>query len=172
MTPAPGSTALFEVSAADVADTSDDCYTPRWIFDATGLTFDMDVAAPVDPSRRTCPARRYLTPVEDGLAAPWDGLVWMNPPYSRCTPWVERFAAHHHGLALLPAVKEVYWLGSLLRCADAITLIGADFGRPDGSVKAPPLLILAACGSVSVDALGRIATADKYVRGAYHVRPA
>ena len=67
-------TALFDVSPADVADTSDDCYTPRWIFDAAGLVFDMDVAAPVDPSRRTCPAAQYLTPVEDGLAQPWTGL--------------------------------------------------------------------------------------------------
>ena len=54
----------------------------------------------------------------------------MNPPYSHCSPWVERFAAHRSGLALLPAVKEVYWLGTLLGCADALTLIGADFGRP------------------------------------------
>lgn len=164
-------TLLFDLSAADVAYTSDDCYTPRWIFDAAGLVFDMDVAAPVDPARRTCPARRYLTPVEDGLEQPWDGLVWMNPPYSHCSPWVERFAAHRHGLALLPAVKEVYWLGTLLGCADALTLIGADFGRPEGPTKKPPLLILAACGPVAVDALARVAAADKYVRGAYHVRP-
>ncbi len=162
---------LFDVGAGDVAATSDDCYTPRWIFDAAGLMFDMDVAAPVDPTRRTCPAVRYLTPVEDGLSQPWDGLVWMNPPYSRCSPWVERFVSHCCGLALLPAVKEVYWLGSLLGCADAVTLIGADFARPDGSVKAPPLLILAACGPASVSALARVAGADKYVRGAYHVRP-
>ena len=26
--------------------TSDDCYTPRWVFDAMGLEFDLDVAAP------------------------------------------------------------------------------------------------------------------------------
>lgn len=165
-------TTLFEVSPGDVADTSDDCYTPRWIFDAAGLVFDMDVAAPVDPSRRTCPARRYLTPVEDGLRQPWDGLVWMNPPYSHCSPWVERFALHRCGLALLPAVKEVYWLGWLLGCADAIALIGADFARPDGSVRKPPLLILAGCGPVAAEAVGRVAAADKYIGGAYHARPA
>jgi len=164
--------ALFDIGTDDVAGTSDDCYTPPWVFEAAGLTFDMDVAAPVNPAQRTCPARRYLTPVEDGLAMPWDGLVWMNPPYSRCTPWVEKFARHGHGLALLPAVKEVYWLGALLGCADAVTLIGAEFGRPDGSVKAPPLLILAACGPESVRAVSRVAAADKYVRGAYLVRPA
>jgi hypothetical protein len=164
-------TLLFDMSPADVADTSDDCYTPRWIFDASGLTFDLDVAAPANPAFRTCPAKRYLTPVEDGLCQPWEGLIWMNPPYSRCSPWVERFARHRCGLALLPAVKEVYWLGWLLECADAVTLIGADFARPDGSVKAPPLLILAGCGQAAAEAVGRVSAADKYVQGAYHVRP-
>ena len=94
---------LFEVGAGGVADTNDDWYTPPWVFDAAGIVFDLDVAAPVDPSRRTCPARSYLTPVEDGLAQPWQGVVWMNPPFSGSRPWVERFAEHRSGLALLPA---------------------------------------------------------------------
>jgi hypothetical protein len=163
---------LFDIGPSDVASTSDDYYTPRWIFDAAGLVFDLDVAAPVDPARRTCPARRYLTPVEDGLAQPWEGLVWMNPPYSAPRLWVDRFVQHHHGLALLPTPKGTPWLGSLLRCADSMTLLTVDFGRPDGSKGALPyLLILAGCGPVAADAVGRVAAADKYVRGAYHVRP-
>jgi hypothetical protein len=163
---------LFEVSPADVADTSDDYYTPRWIFDAAGLVFDMDVAAPVDPARRTCPARRYLTPVDDGLTRPWDGLVWMNPPFSGSRQWVERFAGHRDGLALLPAVKGRRWNGDLMRAADAIALITTDFIGPDGSARMMPYaLILAGCGPVAVEAVGRVAAADKYVRGAYHVRP-
>jgi hypothetical protein len=165
-------TALFEVSAADVADTSDDYYTPRWIFDAAGLLFDMDVAAPLDPSRRTCPARRYLTPVEDGLNQPWEGLVWMNPPYSKPRRWIERFAEHRAGLALLPAARDTAWLGTLMHCADAITLLSVHFGRPDGSVAGCRFsLILAACGEIAVDALSRVAAADRCIRGAYHVRP-
>lgn len=66
-------TMLFDVTAADVADTNDDWYTPPWLFEAAGLMFDFDVAAPVDPSRRTCPARAFLTPIEDGLAQEWGG---------------------------------------------------------------------------------------------------
>ena len=169
-----GVTALFEVSATDVADTSDDYYTPRWIFDAAGLVFDLDVAAPVDPHRRTCPARSYLTPVEDGLRTPWEGLVWMNPPYSRPGPWVEMFARHRHGLALCPATKRARWLGPLLNCADAVALLTVgDFGRPDGCTKGEiaSLLILAGCGPVAAGAVARVAAADKYVQGAYHVRP-
>jgi DNA N-6-adenine-methyltransferase (Dam) len=165
-------TALFEVSAADVADTNDDYYTPRWIFEAAGLVFDMDVSAPVDPSRRTCPALRYLTPVEDGLAQPWDGLVWMNPPYSNISPWVDRFAAHGSGLALLPVLKRCLWMGVLLRSADALALISAYFGRPDGNPAKPSFpLMLIGCGSAAIEAVGQIAAVDKYIGGAYHVRP-
>jgi hypothetical protein len=165
-------TSLFEVSPADVADTTNDYYTPPWIFEAAGLIFDIDVAAPVDPARRTCPARRYLTPVEDGLTEPWDGLVWMNPPYSNISPWVDRFAAHKSGLALLPVLKQCLWMGVLLRSADGLALVSAYFGRPDGRPGKPSFpLMLAACGPEAVDALGRVAMADRYARGAYHVRP-
>jgi hypothetical protein len=166
-------TTLFEVGAADVAGTSDDCYTPHWIFNAAGLVFDMDVSAPVDPDRRTCPATRYLTPIEDGLSQPWEGLVWMNPPFSNLRAWVERFASHGCGLALVPpGRKETYWMGHLMRAADAMAFISADFIRPDGTVKTIPyMLMLAGCGEAAIRAVGRVAAADKYIGGAFHVRP-
>jgi len=165
-------TALFEVTAADVAYTNDEWYTPRWIFDAAGLTFDLDVCAPVAPEFRTCPARRYLTVLDDGLTAPWDGLVWMNSPYSGPAPWVDRFAAHGNGLALLPTLRSL-WMGTLLRSADATTLLLIrDFTGADSRLKQIPYMcLLAACGPVAVSALARIAAADRSVQGAYHVRP-
>jgi hypothetical protein len=163
---------LFDIGAADVAVTSNDWYTPRWVFDAAGLVFDMDVAAPVVPEFRTCPARRYLTPVEDGLSTPWDGLVWMNPPYSSPGNWVGKFAVHHNGLALIGA-SRASWLGPLMQCADALALLTVAFLSPTrtglGDYRDPVLLV--GCGPVAVAAVGRVAAADKYVRGAYHVRP-
>jgi hypothetical protein len=60
-------------------------YTPRWVFDAMRLSFDLDVAAPVGGPRHV-PAMRYYTPDDDGLSQPWDGLVWCNPPYSHFRP--------------------------------------------------------------------------------------
>jgi DNA N-6-adenine-methyltransferase (Dam) len=179
-------TALFEVGAADVASTNDEWYTPRWIFDAAGLTFDLDVCAPVAPEFRTCPARRYLTVLDDGLIAPWNGLVWMNPPYSNSGPWVERFIRHGEGLALVPAANSS-WRGPLMRCADGVALVSVStklarpsigsrlssgFGRPDGSqVGYPVALILAARGERAVSALEPVAMTDPYAAGAYHVRP-
>lgn len=158
---------LFDVTAADVADTTDDYYTPRWLFASAGLVFDVDVAAPLDPARRTCPARRYLTPVEDGLTQPWEGLVWMNPPYSAPGKWVDRFAAHRCGLALVPATRAA-WTGPLLQAADAIALLTVAFIQPDRQLGTyRTLLILAACGPVAVGAASRIAAADKYAGGVF-----
>jgi len=164
---------LFAVDAPDVVATADDCYTPRWIFDAAGLTFDLDVCAPVAPEFRTCPARRYLTVLDDGLTAPWDGLVWMNPPFSNLRVWVERFASHGCGLGLFPMSRsESYWTGRLLKAADAIAIISSDFIGPGGGVKRIAYaLILAGCGEAAVGAVARVAAADKYASGAYHVRP-
>lgn len=79
---------------------SDAWYTPPWIFDGLGLTFDLDVAAPADPLP-WLPARRRYTVADDGLALPWDGLVWCNPPYSSPTHWCRRWAEHPGGGCLL-----------------------------------------------------------------------
>jgi len=163
---------LFEVTAADVALTTDDWYTPRWIFDAAGLVFDMDVCAPVAPEFRTCPARRYLTVVEDGLTSEWHGTIWCNPPYSKAAQWAPRWIKHPSGLALVLGKSKVGWLGPFLAASDAVAFLSVEFGRPDGSTADLTWpLILVAKGSKCVAALARVAAADKYAAGAYHVRP-
>jgi DNA N-6-adenine-methyltransferase (Dam) len=77
----------LELTADEVAEgTTDEWYTPRWLFDAAGVTFTMDVASPLNPDHRTVPALRYLTILDDGLVTPWLGTVWCNPPYSKADP--------------------------------------------------------------------------------------
>lgn len=165
------SSTLFDITADQVATTTDDWYTPPWIFKAIGRTFDVDVAAPVDPAMRTCPAREYLTAVEDGLTTPWQGSVWMNPPYSKATRWVDRWADHESGLALLPAMPEVAWLGVLMNAAEAVALLSVDFGRPDGTVARLRWPVILAGRGAAAGAVERVAAADKYAKGAYHIRP-
>jgi len=88
--------------------TSDDYYTPKWIFDTLGLHFDLDVASP--PHATNVPCDRYYTQADDGLAQEWHGRVWMNPPFSKPRPWVERWLEHGNGIALLPMAKDTRWL--------------------------------------------------------------
>lgn len=80
---------------------NDECFTPSWIFDALSLRFDLDVASPTHTHAHV-PAAHFYTKEEDGLVQPWFGRVWMNPPFSKPLPWVERFMQHQNGIALLP----------------------------------------------------------------------
>lgn len=59
-------------------------YTPQPIIKAVlaalGGIVDLDPCA--DPER-SFPATRHYTRVENGLIRPWNGSVYMNPPYGR-----------------------------------------------------------------------------------------
>ena len=88
---------LFDVP--DALDT-DAWYTPEWVFDGLGMTFDLDVAAP-DGGVPWLPARQFYTVADDGLTMPWEGWVWCNPPYSAPTAWCRRWATHEPGGCLL-----------------------------------------------------------------------
>lgn len=114
--PIPGK--LFD--APQEALTKDDYYTPPEVFVALGLRFDLDVCAPPG-GVPWVPCDRFFTAEDDGLTQPWEGRVWMNPPYSDVTPWWQRFAAHGNGIALLPMAKS-YWLNAAWDEADAVTV--------------------------------------------------
>ena len=58
------------------------------------------------------PANRYLTQEDDALVADWNGRVWMNPPFSNPTPFVEKFIQHGNGVALVPT-SNGRWMGRL-----------------------------------------------------------
>jgi len=89
------------------AQTSDDYDTPKWIFDALGIEFDLDVACPADGPLYT-PCKAYYTQEDDGLAQDWRGTVWMNPPYGHPKLWIKRFIEHGDGVAIVPFTKAVW----------------------------------------------------------------
>jgi phage N-6-adenine-methyltransferase len=90
------------------SNTSDDYWTPKWIFDALGIEFDLDVACPPEGPAHT-PAKAFYTQETDGLASPWYGNVWMNPPFSKLTPWTHKFIQHKNGICLLPYSKSKWF---------------------------------------------------------------
>lgn len=48
--------------------------------------FTLDVAA----SSANAKCDRFYTVEDDGLAQPWTGRVWCNPPYSQIRDWLEK----------------------------------------------------------------------------------
>lgn len=137
--------------------TTDDYYTPKWLFDKMSIAFDLDVASPPDgPPFVPCAA--YLTQADDGLECAWHGRVWMNPPYSKPAPWVDRFIAHNHGVALLPFAKSKWCQALYDSTVKLVYLYAMAFYRPDRTVKitAPFSLGLWAFGDDCVDAIAKV----------------
>ncbi len=57
------------------------------------------------------PARCHYTLERDGLAQPWSGMVWLNPPYNRweISKWIAKLAVHGRGVALVYARTDTAW---------------------------------------------------------------
>jgi hypothetical protein len=87
---------------------NDELYTPKWIFDSLGVQFDLDVCAPIEGPLHT-PAKAWFSELDDGLSKDWFGCVWMNPPYSKPSPWVNKWLEHKNGIALLPLSGNAKW---------------------------------------------------------------
>ena len=140
--------------------TSDDYYTPAWVFEALGLTFDIDVCAP--PSGIPwIPAAQFFTKADDGLAQSWRGRVWMNPPYSNPSPWVDRFILHANGVTLVPFAKSA-WFDRLWSAADAVVAPGVHASKFVGGPILMPVL-LASFGDECTEALGRLGVVRRAV---------
>ena len=114
--------------------TTDDHYTPPFIFKALGVEFDMDVSAPIN-GVPWIPAKRSLSIIDDGLTTDWVGRVWCNPPYSKITPWADKLFDHGNAIALLPVAKSM-WFDKLWQLADGILTLPSSlrFIKSDGSV--------------------------------------
>jgi hypothetical protein len=90
----------FNVNTAN----NDEWLTPPEILRVLG-PFDLDPAAPV--VRPWDMAVRHYTKLDDGMAQPWEGRIWLNPPYGReMFRWLARLAEHGSGLALIFARTE------------------------------------------------------------------
>jgi hypothetical protein len=122
--------------------------------------FDLDPCAAPDP-RPWDTAARHITEDEDGLTQPWEGRVWLNPPYSRdaIAAWLRRMAQHGNGIALIFGRTDTdAFHRYVFRHADAISFLWGrlNFHHPDGrradaNGGAPSVLI--AYGSANAERL-------------------
>ena len=111
-------------------------YTPKWVFDALKLKFDLDVASPINKIGSHVPCDAYYTEADDGLAKDWFGRVWCNPPFSNATLWANKFLDHNNGVGILPN-SNAYWLDRLWNSDAAIIKLPYKtfYERPDGTAK-------------------------------------
>jgi hypothetical protein len=138
-------------------------YTPASIFDALGLTFDLDPAHPgLDSKYCRVPAKQVFTEKDDGLKQPWFGLTFCNPPYGARhghVPWLERFIAHANGVGVFRAYTSSDWWHALMPQVELILFPKGKtkFVRPNGSIGMSPGhgTALIGMGTVACEALQR-----------------
>lgn len=127
---------------------TDEWYTPPSVFEALGIEFDLDPAAPPG-GVPWIPARHHFSQRDDGLTRPWGGRVWLNPPYGRQTAaWLARLADHGDGIALVFARTSTRWFHEQAIRATALCFIAGNlaFVRGDGlgessTAPAPSMLV-------------------------------
>ena len=124
-------------------------YTPPALFEALKLTFDLDPAAPPG-GVPWVPARAHYSTLDDGLAQPWYGRVWCNPPYGPETgSWLERLADHGDGLGLVFARTDTRWFHAAVPRATAVCFVSGRLrfipgdGRGSRDTAGAPSLLLA-----------------------------
>jgi hypothetical protein len=121
------------------ADPTDECLTPKYVFDCLETHFDLDPAgSAIAP---WIPARIVYT--HSGLERPWWGTVWLNPPYGRgvLPLWIKKFAAHRDGICLVPERTSTVWWQELVDQADLILCVNRKipFIVSGGSTSAFPI---------------------------------
>lgn len=83
---------------------NDEWLTPPEIIASLGA-FDLDPCAPI--TRPWDTATTHYTKLDEGLSKPWQGRVWLNPPYGRDVfLWLAKLHRHKSGLALIFARTE------------------------------------------------------------------
>jgi DNA N-6-adenine-methyltransferase (Dam)/Protein of unknown function (DUF3102) len=101
---------------------SSEWYTPPHIVDLVEATLgeiDLDPCGhPDSPVRATT----TYTAAEDGLARPWSGRLYLNPPYGRqIDGWIDKLVAEYESgsvteaIALVPARTDTAWFRRLDR---------------------------------------------------------
>ncbi len=82
-------------------------------------SIDLDPAT-CELAQTVVQAGTYYTKVDDGLAQPWTGNVWLNPPYSAPQVWIDKLFAEMASGAVTQAIvlvnnaTETAWFQRLL----------------------------------------------------------
>jgi site-specific DNA-methyltransferase (adenine-specific) len=119
-----------------------DWATPQAFFDLVDAEFGFTLDAAASEGNAKC--AQFYTEADDGLARPWTGTVWCNPPYGRgIADWVQRgYDESRRGatvVMLIPARTDTaYWHDYVMRAAEVRLLRGRlVFGTGEARANAP-----------------------------------
>lgn len=134
--------------AVHFSSASPEWYTPARILDRARVvlgTIDLDPASSA-AANEDVQATAFYAQADNGLAQPWRGNVYMNPPYGdEIIQWVERLCTAYTSMdveaaiALLPARTDTKWFALLRDFAlcfvrGRLKFSGSDQGAPFPSV--------------------------------------
>lgn len=121
--------------------------TPPEVYDPLNreFGFTLDVAATSENAK--CP--RYYTRKDDGLAQPWDGVCWMNPPYGKDVPkWLARALEESKRgvttVCLIPARTNTKWFHDLCLSVAEVRFVKGrpKFGDADHGLPLPLAVVV------------------------------
>jgi site-specific DNA-methyltransferase (adenine-specific) len=99
---------------------ADEWETPPHLFAELDREFGFTLDAAASATNALC--ARYYTKADDALSQPWDGVVWVNPPYGKGVTgrWVRKaWEEAQRGatvVCLIPARTDTaYWHDHVLR---------------------------------------------------------
>ena len=146
---------------------NDEWLTPPWVMDSLG-EFDLDPCSPHPDVRPWPTAKEHYH--ELGLMKPWEGRVWLNPPYGNQSKfWLERLVQHGDGIALIFARTETkaffeyvwYSASALLFIEGRLNFHYVDGTASTNSSGAPSVLI--AYGENNAEILKNCGIKGKYI---------
>lgn len=142
-------------------NTSAEWYTPPSIFELLRFpVFDLDPCSPGKDKVPWIPADKHYTAADNGLLLPWEGKVWLNPPYGKDTAvWLDRLRLHNNGIALVFARTDTLWFHTIAIKADAVCFIAgrvrfiSESGQRGGSAGCGSMLLAWGneCANILVD---------------------
>ena len=123
-------------------------YTPEHIVDAAADVFgsgsgdcpgiDLDPAS-CEEANKIVMADKFYTLADNGLEQPWSGNVWLNPPYDKVGPWVEKMIAEYEAgniksaIMLVNANCETVWFSKLWKYSICFVRGRLKFWNPEKS---------------------------------------
>jgi site-specific DNA-methyltransferase (adenine-specific) len=121
--------------------------TPQWFFDQYNEKFGFTLDVCASPLNAKCD--RYFTRDQDGLAQPWEGVCWMNPPYGTVVmKWLAKAHASAQAgatvVCLVKAATDTEWWKTYYNLASDVIFVEKrlTFGEAKNTAAFPSVVMI------------------------------